>query len=77
MWGQHPQAPGGALFQTLRFSWMQEAQAYAAAAASRKSAEHLLCPDQPVVALNKSQEPWGYLAVIKMVWMEGRKSLID
>lgn len=51
---------------------MQEAQAYAAAAASQKSVQSLLWPDQLVSAPNMKQEPWGYLAVIKMVWMEGK-----
>lgn len=51
---------------------MQEAQAYAAAAASQKSAQSLLWPDQLVMASNTKQEPWGYLAVIKMVWIEGK-----
>lgn len=57
-WGQCPtstlRVSQGALPRTLRLSRMRKAQAYAAAAASRKSAESLLCPDQPVTALNKT-----------------------
>lgn len=66
------QNPQGAFPQTFQLSWMQEAPAYAAAAVSRKSTKSLLCPDGLVTALNKTHKPWGYLAVIKMVWMEGK-----